>query len=117
MPDTFNIVWIMLDHIESCLFQDSTFVLCGNLHYSAVATSFFFFLLIRRPPTSTLILHSFPTRRSSDLFHVAQSHLTTQPSPSRLTPVHERGVRSEEHTSELQSHSEISYAVFCLKKK
>ena len=28
-----------------------------------------------------------------------------------------RGVRSEEHTSELQSHSFISYAVFCLKKK
>src|SRR6056300_2088866 len=25
--------------------------------------------------------------------------------------------RSDEHTSELQSHSEISYAVFCLKKK
>ncbi len=27
------------------------------------------------------------------------------------------GMRSEEHTSELQSHSFISYAVFCLKKK
>ena len=27
------------------------------------------------------------------------------------------GKRSEEHTSELQSHSFISYAVFCLKKK
>src|SRR5213080_3329132 len=27
------------------------------------------------------------------------------------------GDRSEEHTSELQSHSGISYAVFCLKKK
>src|SRR5210317_1333765 len=26
-------------------------------------------------------------------------------------------LRSEEHTSELQSHSEISYAVFCLTKK
>ena len=26
-------------------------------------------------------------------------------------------VRSEEHTSELQSLREISYAVFCLKKK
>ena len=26
-------------------------------------------------------------------------------------------MRSEEHTSELHSHSEISYAVFCLKKK
>src|SRR6056300_1546083 len=32
---------------------------------------------------------------------------------------HEHGIStsSEEHTSELQSHSEISYAVFCLKKK
>src|ERR1051326_9226499 len=29
----------------------------------------------------------------------------------------EHDVRSEEHTSELQSHSFISYAVFCLKKK
>src|SRR5881394_4371635 len=28
-----------------------------------------------------------------------------------------RPVRSEEHTSELQSHHPISYAVFCLKKK
>src|ERR1051326_752631 len=28
-----------------------------------------------------------------------------------------RRTRSEEHTSELQSHSFISYAVFCLKKK
>ena len=29
----------------------------------------------------------------------------------------DRESRSEEHTSELQSHSFISYAVFCLKKK
>src|SRR3546814_2124105 len=29
----------------------------------------------------------------------------------------ERGLRSEEHTSELQSLMRISYAVFCLKKK
>src|ERR1051326_9438363 len=28
-----------------------------------------------------------------------------------------RALRSEEHMSELQSHSFISYAVFCLKKK
>src|SRR5213596_4341292 len=27
------------------------------------------------------------------------------------------GIRSEEHTSELQSNGLISYAVFCLKKK
>src|SRR3546814_1260414 len=30
---------------------------------------------------------------------------------------HDREVRSEEHTSELQSLMRISYAVFCLKKK
>src|SRR3546814_6290492 len=29
----------------------------------------------------------------------------------------QRGIRSEEHTSELQSLMRISYAVFCLKKK
>src|SRR3546814_2736100 len=29
----------------------------------------------------------------------------------------ERGLRSEEHTSELQSLMRISYAVFCLKKQ
>ena len=29
----------------------------------------------------------------------------------------EEGLRSEEHTSELQSRDSISYAVFCLKKK
>src|SRR3546814_8243962 len=32
-------------------------------------------------------------------------------------PVATLGVRSEEHTSELQSLMRISYAVFCLKKK
>ena len=33
------------------------------------------------------------------------------------TIVGSQEARSEEHTSELQSHSFISYAVFCLKKK
>src|SRR3546814_8116469 len=32
-------------------------------------------------------------------------------------PITEEGIRSEEHTSELQSLMRISYAVFCLKKK
>src|SRR3546814_2477488 len=37
----------------------------------------------------------------------------------RLTPRlrGQAGIRSEEHTSELQSLMRISYAVFCLKKK
>src|SRR3546814_3524945 len=40
------------------------------------------------------------------------------PSVPRQAPAHEeRSLRSEEHTSELQSLMRISYAVFCLKKK
>src|SRR3546814_4416601 len=34
-----------------------------------------------------------------------------------LAVAKEKGFRSEEHTSELQSLMRISYAVFCLKKK
>src|SRR3546814_8451508 len=37
--------------------------------------------------------------------------------PFRYDPLYWGAVRSEEHTSELQSLMRISYAVFCLKKK
>src|SRR3546814_4393837 len=41
----------------------------------------------------------------------------TRPQPTSIMMRHELGlVRSEEHTSELQSLMRISYAVFCLKK-
>src|ERR1051326_9324010 len=69
-----------------------------------------FFLMIRRPPRSTLFPYTTlfrslrPGRRRR---RVRASH------PSGFSRQH----RSEEHTSELQSHSFISYAVFCLKKK
>src|SRR5881227_4454740 len=39
-----------------------------------------------------------------------------RPRPGRAA-ASRRGGRSEEHTSELQSRTVISYAVFCLKKK
>src|SRR3546814_8469768 len=37
--------------------------------------------------------------------------------PIEASDTHNAAVRSEEHTSELQSLMRISYAVFCLKKK
>src|ERR1051326_5991459 len=44
------------------------------------------------------------------------AHRAARPAPPGFRrPL--RQLRSEEHTSELQSHSFISYAVFCLKKK
>src|SRR3546814_988836 len=45
------------------------------------------------------------------------THCVGRPQVSRSEHVHLHVLRSEEHTSELQSLMRISYAVFCLKKK
>src|SRR5881409_4361927 len=75
-----------------------------------------FFLMIRHPPRSTRETTLFPY---TTLFR-------SGPAPGRRRSARPgtrsgRGTaadpRSEEHTSELQSQSHISYAVFCLKKK
>ena len=44
-------------------------------------------------------------------------NITVFPMLHPAAALHQPKWRSEEHTSELQSHSFISYAVFCLKKK
>src|ERR1044071_10095149 len=77
-----------------------------NSHH--VMLFFFFFLMIRRPPRSTLFPYT-------TLF---RSRSSTNCSDCYLFPSHGKArTRSEEHTSELQSRVDISYAVFCLKKK
>src|ERR1051325_11876658 len=69
-----------------------------------------FFLMIRRPPRSTLFPYTTLFRSGTG------GSLRRQPAP--LSAAHNRDrMRSEEHTSELQSPYVISYAVFCLKKK
>src|SRR5881296_4110469 len=78
--------------------------------YLRIRLFFFFFLMIRRPPRSTRCCTLFPY---TTLFRSSSS----PPSPTGRTGCWRAGARSEEHTSELQSHSNISYAVFCLKKK
>src|SRR5881394_1099218 len=60
------------------------------------------------------MVHSFPTRRSSDL-RLRSSGAGKKERNRRSLP--RQACRSEEHTSELQSHHPNSYAVFCLKKK
>src|SRR2546430_17082361 len=83
---------------------------------------FFFFLMIRRPPRSTL----FPTRRSSDLGGAATArrriHGTAGSAASeRLARAGARyrfrRLRSEEHTSELQSQSNLVCRLLLEKKK
>src|SRR3546814_4427402 len=56
------------------------------------------------------------TRKISDsLFAIASPKNRSRITATTITP--SAALRSEEHTSELQSLMRISYAVFCLKKK
>src|SRR5213079_3437158 len=78
---------------------------------------FFFFLMILRPPTSTQQPTLFPY---TTLFRSIQCRQAQIAALHAIMPVHHpdrrRRLRSEEHTSELQSPVVSSYAVFCLKK-
>src|SRR3546814_12924841 len=64
-----------------------------------------------------VLTHSFPTRRSSDLFEALTDDETERIEGMYADNFGAPKLRSEEHTSELQSLMRISYAVFCLKKK
>src|ERR1044071_10090035 len=69
---------------------------------------YFFFLMIRRPPRSTLFPYT--TLFRSERFSSCRCFVLMLSTRCWSMP------RSEEHTSELQSRVDISYAVFCLKK-
>src|SRR6187431_3659073 len=76
---------------------------------------FFFFLMIRRPPRSTQQSSLFPY---TTLFRARRrSSWRRCASASRARAGPSRRPDRKEHTSELQSRTVISYAVFCLKKK
>src|SRR3546814_9500785 len=75
--------------------------------------------MIRRPPRSTRTDTLFPYTtlfRSSKAARIVAVICLVFISFTYVAG-QMRGVRSEEHTSELQSLMRISYAVFCLKKK
>src|SRR2546428_9864854 len=78
-------------------------------------SSFFFFLMIRRPPRSTLFPYT--TLFRSDHAAVVPALVRRQPAfclqRSRGSVV----VRSEEHTSELQSRSDLVCRLLLEKKK
>src|SRR5438309_3314259 len=73
----------------------------------------FFFLMIRRPPRSTLFPYTTLFRSSTrSLLAVSNSNLTRGLSILSLP-----ASRDRKSTRLNSSHSSISYAVFCLKKK
>src|SRR2546430_9061848 len=88
------------------------------LSTSTLSALFFFFLMIRRPPRSTLFPYT-------TLFRSLRQRRRTRPSrpvPRRPQPVSSgatrpNAARDRKSTRLNSSHSQISYAVFCLKKK
>src|SRR3712207_8466215 len=90
-----------------------------------IYTPFYFFLKIRRPPRSTLFPYT-------SLFRSARSKISSatraryrpeiewgghvQPGPAPI-PARAARVRDRKSTRLNSSHANISYAVFCLKKK
>src|ERR1051326_2004925 len=69
--------------------------------------------MIRRPPRSPLFPDT-PLFRSLGERTLEPGLVGALGQPEAAVPAEAPAVRSEEHTSELQSHSFISYAVFCL---
>src|SRR2546430_12976742 len=91
--------------------------------YSVIFYLFFFFLMIRRPPRSTLFPYTtlfrsrcqIPGHRTIllDLDSVLRAHVSFQVAGHRYLG----GDEDRKSTRLNSSHSQISYAVFCLKKK
>src|SRR3546814_1006976 len=85
--------------------------------------------MIRRPPRSTRTDTLFPyttlfrscrprsRRRSPNCRTTKRCVHSCSPAANTSAPVAISAIRSEEHTSELQSLMRISYAVFCLTQK
>src|SRR2546427_10734037 len=98
--------------------------------YPATLTlsSFFFFLMIRRPPRSTLFPYTtlfrshFVIERGSKSERASRSEIrcvTCSRRDGGRSPqgAHREALRDRKSTRLNSSHSQISYAVFCLKKK
>src|SRR3712207_7303516 len=106
------------------MFRFCTYFLASRiLRHSPFTFFFFFFLMIRRPPRSTLFPYT-TLFRSHELRHVELLRLAARSTRDARLDVrgHPRraraGVRPDRKSTRLNSsHANISYAVFCLKKK
>src|SRR2546421_6267905 len=86
--------------------------------YAAPAHLFFFFLMIRRPPRSTLFPYTTLFRSVIFLAHLCLSFARRPCSSRSNSSAAPRRTWADRKSTRLNSsHDQISYAVFCLKKK
>src|SRR5438445_13434832 len=89
------------------LFASSSFPVDISVHL------FFFFLMIRRPPRSTLFPYTTLFRSVRGIAHRAHEPVI----PHRVPISGTEQIQDRKSTRLNSSHANISYAVFCLKKK
>src|SRR3989442_9719935 len=90
--------------------------------FSSFPAFFFFFLMIRRPPRSTLFPYTtlFRSRSEAGLLLKLKLDLhvhTNRSSDAFTSPKQLETIRSEEHTSELQSRPHLVCRLLLEKKK
>src|SRR2546430_8440328 len=83
---------------------------------SRVLCFFFFFLMIRRPPRSTLFPYTTLFRSPQAASRRGRPSFRSRRAEGRST-IASPGAGDRKSTRLNSSHSQISYAVFCLKKK
>src|SRR5258707_15133220 len=78
-----------------------------------------FFLMIRRPPRSTLFPYTTLFRSALAAVHAPQEHHSQQALAHALRAIRDSAdlLADRKSTRLNSSHANISYAVFCLKKK
>src|SRR6476646_11169948 len=84
--------------------------------YVSISFYFFFFLMIRRPPRSTLFPYTTLFRSGLSSADIRERSASTA-APTPALPTRPKRPRSEEHTSELQSHSDLVCRLLLEKKK
>src|SRR2546428_3942318 len=83
----------------------------SNVTYTVTNVAFFFFLMIRRPPRSTLFPYTTLFRSATRAFSNVRRSILVSFRFGRSAG------RSEEHTSELQSRSDLVCRLLLEKKK
>src|SRR2546430_12545313 len=83
----------------------------------SVSSFYFFFLMIRRPPRSTLFPYTTLFRSYSAVQGKFFNNTRGLARRGRFAPTVAVGYQDRKSTRLNSSHSQISYAVFCLKKK
>src|SRR5437773_12138531 len=101
-----------MDSVTSALAYNTLYSYLFFLDFSIFVLVFFFYWSGHHRD-----LHSFPTRRSSDLLVGGLAHAIERVVGARRHVGRRQRARSEEHTSELQSHHDLVCRLLLEKKK